>query len=350
MTDRERELLNYLKEDPMISQTELAKRMKITRSSVSVHISNLMKKGYIKGKGYVISEAIDDVVVIGGANMDITGVLTDEHHQGDSNPGKITMSLGGVGRNIAENLAHLGLNVYLMTALGDDVYGHEIYDKCTTANIDMSMSKILGHQRTSVYMQLVDSKGNLNIAVSDMAITDFIRVEDLIEQEKILNRAKAIVTDGNMSSEVIAYLSEQYGHKLFYEPVSIAKSKKIKPYLNRVYCMTPNIQEAEEIYGHAMEATQLVDQLHRKGLKMPIITMGEKGVAYYEDKAKTKHPMSVDIVNVTGAGDALMSGLVYGFMKNMTIDATVDCGLLMAKMALESHSAVNRNIKQLELE
>lgn len=350
MTDRERELLNYIKEDPMISQSELAKRMKITRSSVSVHISNLMKKGYIKGKGYVVSEAGDDVVVIGGANMDITGVLSEQHHIGDSNPGKITMSFGGVGRNIAENLAHLGLNVYLMTALGDDVYGHEIHEKSVAANINMSMTKIFGNQRTSVYMQLVDSKGNLNLAVSDMEITDFITVEDLIEQEKILNRAKVIVTDGNMSSDVIGYLSENYGHKLFFEPVSIAKAIKIKPFLNHVYCITPNIAEAKIIYGHDLEEDQLVDQLYRKGVKMPVITLGEKGIAYYEDRVRKKDALSAEIINVTGAGDALMSGLVYGFMKNHTLDMTMEYGLKMAKMALESRHAVNRNIKQIELD
>lgn len=53
MTQRERQILQWIEADPMISQEALAERAGITRSSVAVHISNLMKKGYIAGKGYV---------------------------------------------------------------------------------------------------------------------------------------------------------------------------------------------------------------------------------------------------------------------------------------------------------
>ena len=67
MTQRERQLLEWIRENPMISQQELADKAGITRSSVAVHISNLMKKGYITGKGYIIntcllytSDAADD--------------------------------------------------------------------------------------------------------------------------------------------------------------------------------------------------------------------------------------------------------------------------------------------------
>ena len=54
MTQRERQILNWIKENPMISQQELADKAGITRSSAAVHISNLMKKGYISGKGYIV--------------------------------------------------------------------------------------------------------------------------------------------------------------------------------------------------------------------------------------------------------------------------------------------------------
>ena len=55
MTQRERQILNWIEADPMISQQELADRAGITRSSVAVHISNLMKKGCIAGKGYIVT-------------------------------------------------------------------------------------------------------------------------------------------------------------------------------------------------------------------------------------------------------------------------------------------------------
>ena len=107
MTQRERELLNALAENPMISQQELADKLGITRSSVAVHISHLTKKGYIAGKGYVLRSP-SYAVVVGGVNMDIGGRSNAPLVDADSNPGVVRMSLGGVGRNIAHNMALLG--------------------------------------------------------------------------------------------------------------------------------------------------------------------------------------------------------------------------------------------------
>ena len=72
MTQRERQILQWIEQDPMISQEALAEKAGITRSSVAVHISNLMKKGYIAGKGYVLRSGTY-AAVVGGVNMDIGG-------------------------------------------------------------------------------------------------------------------------------------------------------------------------------------------------------------------------------------------------------------------------------------
>lgn len=93
MTQRERQILNWIEADPMISQQELAERAGITRSSVAVHISNLMKKGCIAGKGYIVTRS-PYVTVVGGMNMDIGGWPGEELVAQDSNPGRVRMSPG----------------------------------------------------------------------------------------------------------------------------------------------------------------------------------------------------------------------------------------------------------------
>ena len=84
MTQRERQILNWIEENPLISQQELAEKAGITRSSVAVHISNLMKKGYITGKGYIVHTA-PYVTVVGGVNMDIGGWPSEVPVDRDSN-------------------------------------------------------------------------------------------------------------------------------------------------------------------------------------------------------------------------------------------------------------------------
>ena len=72
MTQREEQILGWIREDPLISQQELALRAGITRSSVGVHIANLMRKGLIRGRGYLLAGE-GYVVVVGAVNVDISG-------------------------------------------------------------------------------------------------------------------------------------------------------------------------------------------------------------------------------------------------------------------------------------
>lgn len=80
ITTRERQILEWIQQDPMISQNDLADLAGISRSGVAVHISNLMKKGYLRGKGYIFPPQ-NHVTVIGGVNMDTYGVGVEPSRQ-----------------------------------------------------------------------------------------------------------------------------------------------------------------------------------------------------------------------------------------------------------------------------
>ena len=58
----------------------------------------------------------------------------------DSNPGAVRMSLGGVGRNIAHNMALLGVDVRMVTVFGDDINAQKIAASCGELGIDISQS------------------------------------------------------------------------------------------------------------------------------------------------------------------------------------------------------------------
>lgn len=346
MTDREQEILDIIKKDPLISQNALADLLCITRSSISVHISNLIKKGYIRGKGYVISDEISEVVVIGGANIDITGTSDKCLIPEDSNPGRILLSSGGVGRNIAENLVRLGVKVKLISALGDDLYGDRILTESASIGIDLSLTAKYADQSTSVYLQVLDSDKHMKLAISDMNIMEKITVELLQKYHRHLEYAKVIVADGNLSEEAINYLAEQFGHKIFFDTVSTTKAHKIKSCYHKLLCLTPNMIEVEALIGGKISNyTEALLMLKDKGLKMPIITLGENGIVYLEDgKPMHSNPFRSDIVSVTGAGDALLSGIVYGYINKMANIDIINYGLAMAKLALESNKAVSDKI------
>ena len=148
MTNREKEILELINKNPMASQSELADILGISRSSVAVHITNLLKKGNILGKGYILSDS-EFVTVVGGANMDIQGFTFEKIIYNDSNIGSVKLSLGGVGRNIGENLIKLGVNTKLISVIGDDIYGSKILEEANLIGLDMEHSLILEGQPTS---------------------------------------------------------------------------------------------------------------------------------------------------------------------------------------------------------
>ena len=98
---------------------------------------------------------------IGGANMDIHGKSDRQLIMRDSNPGSLHTSLGGVCRNICENLARLGETVRLITVVGDDVQGRGIIEGCEKAGIDMSATRVLRGERSSSYISIMDGDGDM---------------------------------------------------------------------------------------------------------------------------------------------------------------------------------------------
>lgn len=343
MTDREREILDIIKKDPLISQNDLAEELNITRSSVAVHISNLIKKGYIKGKGYVISNEKSEVVVIGGANIDITGVSDNSLIAEDSNPGSISLALGGVGRNIGENLARLGVNVKLISAIGDDLYGEKILEESSAVGLDMSLTKKYTDSATSVYLQVLNSNKHMSVAIADMNIMEKITIELLEKNHRHLDNATVIVADGNLTEEAILYLANAYGDKLFFDSVSSSKTYKIKDCFNKFLCLAPNLIEAEVLLGKKIEDKEkALLEMRDKGTGIPVITLGDKGLIYLnEGKAVYVEAKKDNIVSVTGAGDALLSGLIYGYISKMDIKDMIDFGMTMAKITLDSTKTVS---------
>lgn len=87
MTEREQQILSWIQQNPMISQQELADLAGITRSGVAAHISNLIRKGYLRGKGYIVTPP-SYVTVIGGISMDVLGIACGDLMDYTSNAAK----------------------------------------------------------------------------------------------------------------------------------------------------------------------------------------------------------------------------------------------------------------------
>ena len=348
MTQRECEILQLIRENPMISQQQLADRLGITRSSAAVHISNLMKKGLIAGKGYVVApEAY--AVVIGGVNVDIGGVSHGALRAGDSNPGRVRMSLGGVGRNIAHNMALLGVNTRMLTALGDDLHAQTIIASCSELGIDISRSLQIPGGRTSTYLFIADSAGDMALAVSDMDIYEHVTPEFLSSRAQLLSNAQVVVLDTNIPAESIAWVTEHIDCPVFVDPVSTAKAEKLRPVLGKIHTLKPNRMEAELLSGVAItdeeSLNRAADALLATGLKRVFISLGADGVYAAEGENRCHLPnLPGKMVNTTGCGDAFLAALVWAHLEGADLRQSALAGLAAGSIAMESEETINPNM------
>ena len=354
MTKRERQLLNWIEENPLISQKELADKAGITRSSVAVHISNLMKKGYITGKGYIVQTA-PYVTVVGGVNVDIGGRPEAALVARDSNPGAVHSSLGGVGRNIAHNMALLGLDVRLLTAFGDDLNAQKLAASCGELGIDISQSPVIPGGRTSTYLFINDERGDMALAVSDMEIYRHLTPQALAQRHKLLDASQVVVIDTNIPAESIAWLAENCAAPLFADPVSTAKAVKLKPVLGKLHTLKPNRLEAELLSGVPItgEASlnKAADALLETGLRRVFISLGAEGVFAADHSGRVQLPcLSAELVNATGCGDAFMAAIAWAYLRGTDLADTARAGLAASSIAMESRETINPAMSEEALE
>ena len=346
MTQRERQILKWIEENPLISQQELADKAGIARSSVAVHISNLMKQGHIAGKGYIVRTA-PYVVVVGGVNLDIGGRPHGELVAADSNPGQVRMSLGGVGRNIAHNMALMGLDVRMLTAFGDDMNAQRIAASCGELGIDISQCLTVPGGATSTYLFITDGHGDMALAVSDMEIYEHVTPAFLAGRARLLQNAQLLVVDTNIPAQSIAWLAENIRLPIFADPVSTAKAVKLQPVLGRLHTLKPNRIEAELLSGVAItdEASlrAAADALLATGLHRVFISLGGDGVFAADRSGERVHlpVLPAEMVNTTGCGDAFMAAITWAYLQGTDLTDTAKAGLAASVIAMESAETIN---------
>jgi len=268
------------------------------------------------------------IYVIGGVNMDLSGTPFDTLRKGDSNPGHVRLSPGGVGRNIAENLCRLGRKVFLVTIMGADPYADVIRKHCRDVGIDLTRSFTDPLGRTSVYLCVNEQNGDLNVAVSDMAICDELTPGKLETMLEALNQGGMVVVDANLPGETLEWIAEHVTVPIAADPVSVSKAARLKPLLPRLALIKPNLPEAELLTGMAIRddsGLRLASRaLHDRGVERVYISLGERGV--WADDARDGGMLlscpGGTIVNTTGCGDAFVAAAADAYLKGLnTFDA-----------------------------
>ena len=272
------------------------------------------------------------ICVIGGANVDITATSAQAFRVGDSNPGSVEVSWGGVARNIAHNLTLLGDQVELLTIFGGGLFGPVIAASCRELGIGVSHSEIAADGTNSFFVSINNADGELVGGVADMNATEGMTPAWLSQRLSVINAADAVVADANSSAEALAWLIDHCEKPLYLDAVSVAKAGRIRE--------AEALSKRKTFFAlkcNALENAVLSDIV---GCQRRYVSVGAEGLKVEAEGRLYEFPALPCIVrNVTGGGDALLAGIVHAG-PSASVEESARWGLECARRAVESPHAV----------
>lgn len=353
MTTRELEILNIIKGNPLISQEELAYELGITRSGVAAHIHNLTKKGYIKGKGYVLNN-INFITVIGGINIDIMGISSDKLISNNSNPGKIHYTLGGAGRNISLALTKLNVPNYLISVYGDDMNGGEFITNSKENNMDIQCCERIHGERTSSFLYIDDVDGSKVMGIDDMEIYKRMTPAFITKYIEKINNSQYCVIDTNIPAETIEYIYKNVSVPIIIKTTSINKNFRLinsKQHIHTLITTPTELKELllayDEPYVNLESATNFILS---KNISNVIVFSIREGL-YFKNKSEKLYFKIVPeaIVNTNGASAVLISAVVWGLQNALDWEKILRLSYSATIISLNSNESVSPLISTSEL-
>lgn len=288
--------------------------------------------------------------MIGAAGVDIVGRLCDELHLGSSNPAQIRSTFGGVARNVAENLARLGQPVRLITAVGRDAAGDRLLEQTESAGVDVSFALRTEDHPTGSYLAVVNSQGELQLALDDMRAIAAITPEYLEEHAALFKEASLLFVDANLPRKTLSRaisLARRAGIPVCADPTSVALAPKLRTHLRKLAMITPNSAEASVLCERSVDpkredqTLEAAKSLVARGVKIAILTLAEFGVCYATSQISGKVPaIRTEIVDPTGGGDALTAAVLFGLLNDIPLDDAIRLGVSAATLTLRYPGAV----------
>jgi pseudouridine kinase len=354
MTERERQILALLRDDPTLSAAVIARRLKSSAAAVTVHLSALRRQGEIVGRGYVLKPA-GQVVVIGGANMDFKCQSLAPMVLRTSNPGRLAATVGGVACNIARNLARLDVPTALFTVVGQDEFGERILREVRAAGIDTAMTLLSG-KTTGTYVALLDHDGDMTAALSAMDAMEELTPQRIGARAAALAQARMVVADCNLSQAALTRLAELCASAhvpLAIDAVSTRKAERLRPLLKGrlpIHLLALNRDEAAILAGGTVRSDadlkRAAGVLHAMNVTHVLIGLSNRGT--YASSAGAAgmlvRPFSVVLSDVTGGGDAALAGAICGLLDGQQLAEAARWGQAAAALTVSVPETVSPSL------
>lgn len=300
------------------------------------------------------------LLAIGSAALDIKARLTRAPLPTTDVPGQITLKPGGVARNVAENLARLGVPIVFAGIMGDDPQARLLIELSRTAGLSVQPLARSAPAPDDVYrLKLPDLllTATLNVVLGPDGrqiagafsgdILDALQPGDLDQLQELIAAAPAVICDGGLPADVLLRLRDMLPEETFGygNPGSVSLAPRLVPLLDRLDLITCNHLEAQALTQVKVDSpAKLISAaliLVKQGVRRAVVTFGARGLAYADEEHSLYQPAKpARLVDATGAGDALAAAMIEALLRDETIGVCLQRGLAAAALTCEAEDTV----------
>lgn len=276
------------------------------------------------------------IVVIGDVFIDIKGYSTSPYIPYGRNAGTIVQIHGGVGRNVAEDIANVELAPTFISAVDNDSMGEDVIRKLNRHKVNTQyMKKVENGMGT--WLAVFDHEGDVVGSISKRP--DHRWIEQILDEhgDEIFQDADSVAIEIDLDKEIVKKTfsyAEKYNKKVYALVSNMSIAIERRDFIRRTECFVCNQQEAGILFSEDYEnltaeelSEILVERIRSAKIPKMVVTMGEQGAVYADQNGdRGVYPaLKVDVIDTTGAGDAFFSGVCLGLTYGKTLREA--CGI-----------------------
>lgn len=281
------------------------------------------------------------IVVVGAVYVDVKGFPDDVYLPTGRNAGQIKFVHGGVGRNVAEDIANVELRPTFVSLVDESAEGQAVIKQLQRhkVNTDYMLTVPNG---MGMWLAVFDECGDLAGSISKRP--DLSAMLKLLEEkgDEIFRDADSVVLEVDIDKEIVKtalHYAKKYGKPAYGVVANMSIASQRRDLLQGLDCFVCNEQEAGILFVDdfsGMEPDALAEKLSRcvvsANIPSMVVTLGSRG-AVYANLAGDRgfYPaQKVKVRDTTGAGDAFCAGVSMGLSYGKTMREAVEIGTRLA--------------------
>ena len=291
------------------------------------------------------------IVIFGAVFVDIKGYPDNKFIPGGRNVGRVIQTHGGVSRNVAEDIANVGLRPTFVSVVDGSGTGGDVIDHLRSQNVNTDY--IVRHpDGMGTWLAAFDNCGDVVASISKRP--DLSPLMQVLEEhgDEMIAKADSIVVEIDLELDLlqkIFSLAEKYGREVYAVVSNMAIAMERRGQLRKTACIVCNRQEAGMLFSEDYTDVSpkelqglLQDRLVRSGIPRMVVTLGADGAVFAESSGTCGFCPStnVDVIDTTGAGDAFFAGVTIGLTYGKSLAESCGIGTRLACSVISTRESV----------